>query len=42
MKDLRIIVDFADSPFVNEQVKDEWLDEVNEQAMDLFPLDELE
>ena len=37
-----VIVDFTDSPFVNAQVKGEWLDEVSERAMDLFPLDELE
>ena len=37
-----VIVDFTDSPFVNAQVKGEWLDEVSEQVMDLFPLDELE
>lgn len=37
-----VIVDFTDSPFINVQVKGEWLDEVSEQVMDLFPLDELE
>lgn len=37
-----VIVDFTDSPFVNAQVKGEWLDEVSERAMDLFPIDELE
>ena len=37
-----VIVDFTDSPFVNAQVKGEWLDDVSEQVMDLFPLDELE
>lgn len=37
-----VVVDFTNSPFVNEQVKGEWLDEVSEQVMDLFPLDELE
>ena len=36
-----VVVDFTNSPFVNAQVKGEWLDEVNEQVMDLFPLDEL-
>lgn len=36
-----VIVDFTNSPFVNAQVKGEWLDEVTEQVMDLFPLDEL-
>ena len=36
-----VIVDFTDSPFVNAQVKGEYLGEVNEQVMDLFPLDEL-
>ena len=36
-----VIVDFTNSPFINPQVKGEYLDEVNEQVMDLFPLDEL-
>ena len=37
-----VVVDFTDSPFINSQVKGEYLDEVSEQVMDLFPLDELE
>jgi len=37
-----VVVDFTNSPFVNAQVKGEYLDEVSEQVMDLFPLDELE
>jgi len=36
-----VVVDFTNSPFVNAQVKGEYLDEVSEQVMDLFPLDEL-
>jgi len=36
-----VVVDFTNSPFVNAWVKGEWLDMVNEQVMDLFPLDEL-
>lgn len=36
-----VIVDFTNSPFVNAQVKGEYLGEVSEQVMDLFPLDEL-
>lgn len=37
----QVVVDFTNSPFVNPEVKGEWLDEVKEQVMDLFPLDEL-
>lgn len=39
--DSEVVVDFTNSPFVNAQVKGEYLSEVKEQVMDLFPLDEL-
>lgn len=37
-----VVVDFTNSPFINPAVKGEYLDEISEQVMDLFPFDKLE